>query len=83
MSRERALLNAEKANHKERLEFLRHYIRELTDRCTECGTEHEDVTHALVKAEHDAQYYEHSLKEINSRLKTLTPKAKKSADTSA
>ncbi|MDQ1558131.1 MAG: hypothetical protein QOD32_1191 [Pyrinomonadaceae bacterium] len=77
MNRERKILRAEKADHKEKLETLRNFIREITDRCDAHGTSHEHFHDELFKARHDAQYYEHQIKEVSARLKALAPKANK------
>jgi septal ring factor EnvC (AmiA/AmiB activator) len=76
MNSERTILKTEKARYKERLATQKHYIKELADRCKECGTDHDHIGTELMKAENDAQFYQFRLTEINDRLKALTPKAK-------
>lgn len=75
MSRERKLLRAEKAKYKEELSRLKAYIRELSDRCAEHNTAHEQIAPDMAKAEHDIEFYECQLKDISTRLKALAPKA--------
>jgi chromosome segregation ATPase len=77
MNGERKILRAEKAKYKERLATLKNFLREMSDRCAECGTEHKHVHEHVMKAEHDAQFYAGQIKEISSRLKALAPKANK------
>jgi chromosome segregation ATPase len=77
MNRERTILRAEKADYKEKLATLKNFIREVTDRCAEHGTEGEHFHDDLSKAKHDAQFYQQQIKEISARLKALAPKANK------
>lgn len=75
MSRERKLLRAEKAKYKEELSRLKGYIKELSDRCAEHNTAHEQIAPDMAKAEHDIEFYECQIKDISTRLKALAPKA--------
>jgi len=77
MNRERKILRAEKAKYKETLKTLNHFLREMSDRCDEHDTPHEQCGEQVMKAEHDAQFYAGQIKEISNRLKTLAPKANK------
>lgn len=77
MNRERKILRAEKADYKEKLATLRNFIREVSARCAEHGTEQEHFHEDLSKAEHDAEFYQSQIKEVSSRLKALAPKANK------
>lgn len=77
MSKERTILRIEKARFKEQLASLKHYLRELKGQCADCGTAHEHVSPDVMKAEHDAQFYESRIKEISSRIKTLNLAVKK------
>ena len=78
MKKERSILRAEKARYKEKLATLKHYIRELKDRCADCGTTQENVGEDLMRAENDVQYYENQVKDINSRVKALAAKTSQS-----
>ena len=75
MNRERKLLRTEKAKYKEELSRLRCYTKELSDRCAEHHTAHEQIAPDLAKAEHDMNFYECQIKDISARLKALAPKA--------
>jgi chromosome segregation ATPase len=75
MSRERKLLRAEKAKYKEELSRLKGYLKELSDRCAEHHAAHEHVAPDMSKAEHDIEFYQCQIKDINARLKALAPKA--------
>jgi chromosome segregation ATPase len=75
MNKERKILRAEKAKYKEELSRLKGYLRELSDRCSDCGTMHEMVAPDLLKAEHDIKFYEGEIKSLSARLKALAPKA--------
>jgi chromosome segregation ATPase len=75
MNRERKILRAEKEKYKEQLGTLRNFLREMSNRCAEHGTRPEHFHDQLMKAEHDAQFYEGQIKEISARLKALAPKA--------
>jgi len=77
MNRERKILRAEKADYKEKLATMKNIIGEVSDRCAGHGTADEHFHEDLFKAKHDAQFYEHQIKEISSRLKALAPKANK------
>lgn len=77
MKKERTMLRMEKARFKEQLTSLKHYLRELKGQCVDCGTAREHVSPDVMKAEHDAQFYETRIKEISSRIKTLNLAAKK------
>ena len=69
MNNERKLLNSEKAKYKEQLTSLKHYMRELKERCAECKTLKEHSTPALMKVKNDVQFYQGQIKEINNRLR--------------
>lgn len=75
MSRERKLLRAEKAKYKEELSRLKCYVNELSNRCAEHNTAHEQIAPDMAKAEHDMEFYACQIKEISTRLKSLAPKA--------
>lgn len=79
MKKERSILRAEKARYKEKLTTLKHYIRELKDRCADCGTMQDNVEFDLMKAENDVQYYENRIKDVNSRVKALATKTSQSS----
>lgn len=71
MNTERKVLRNTKLKYQEELASLKNYLRELTVRCHECGTLHEHVSEARMKAEHDARFYEAGIKNINARMKAL------------
>lgn len=75
MNRERTLLRNEKAKYKQQVATLKHYIRELSDRCAEHDTHEEHFFEDRFKAEHDLQFYQSQIKAISERLKALAPKA--------
>ncbi len=76
MNKERTILRSEKARYKEQLASLRNYLKELKSQCDHCGTAHEHVSPALLKAEHDAQFYESRIKDVKARLRAIAASAK-------
>lgn len=74
MKKERNILRAEKAKYKEKLASLKHFVKELKDRCHDCHTTQDLVYEDLMRAENDVQYYEGQIKAINSRVKALAAK---------
>ncbi len=71
MEKEREVLRRLKTDHKEKLEGLKNFVRELKEQCHDCDTSHKHVNQDLMKAENDAQFYESRIKGINDRIKEL------------
>jgi hypothetical protein len=77
MEKERDILRRLKTDHKEKLEGLKHFVRELKEQCHDCDTAHDHVNQDLLKAENDAQFYETRIKSINQRIRELGSAKKK------
>lgn len=74
MKNERSLLRNMKANSKEELTSLKHFIREMSRKCKQHKTQKEHSDPALMKAKHDAEFYKGRIKDLTARLKELSSK---------
>ena len=62
------LLKEQETRFKEKLETLRAFIREASEKSTEHTTGLDNVHPHVQKAEHDAQFYEERIKDIHAQL---------------
>ena len=69
MKTQREILEGEKVRFEGKLQDLRAYIKELTDRTAEHDSEDEHFEEDLMKAEHDAEYYENEIESLEKMIR--------------
>lgn len=68
MNQKRQTLESQLADYEDQLKGLNSYIKELTDRTKEHGTDSEHFETDLIEARHNAEYYEGAMARIKKEL---------------